>query len=217
MRGFPAALRRILVLFMVGVLAVMTGAVASAHEHREVGEYGITVGFLNEPALVDEPNGLSLRVETHEDEAPVEGLAGSLQAEVRHGGETKQLELRAAFGDPGLYVSDFIPTATGAYTFHITGEIEGMPIDEEFTSGPETFSEVESKESLAFPAVTAAGGAGSAVDDAQDTADSARTLAIAGLVVGVLGLAAGATGLLAATRARSARAAEGRVTGDVVT
>jgi hypothetical protein len=133
---------------------------------------------------------------------------------VRHGGDTKQLELRAAFGDPGLYVSDFIPTATGAYTYHITGEIEGMAIDEEFTSGPETFSEVESKDALSFPAVTAAGGAGSAVDDARDTADSARTLAIAGLAVGVLGLVAGAAGLLAATKARAARAADDRVTGD---
>jgi hypothetical protein len=215
MHWFSNALRRVAVPGLVVVLLLATGAIASAHEHREVGDYGLTVGFLNEPALVDEPNGLSLRVETHADEAPVEGLEGTLQAEVRYGGETKQLELRAAFGDPGHYVSDFIPTGVGAYTFHISGAIEGMTIDEEFTSGPETFSEVESKEDISFPSAASAGAADDAAEDAQDTADSARTLAIASLVIGVLGLAAGAAGLLAALNARSARVVA-RTTGDGV-
>ena len=44
--------------------ASMLGAAASvsAHEHRAVGNYELTVGFLNEPALLNEPNGLSLDV-----------------------------------------------------------------------------------------------------------------------------------------------------------
>ena len=73
---------------------------ASAHEHREVGDYELTVGFTNEPAITDSPNGLDLRVQLgHGDEGtPVEGLAETLQAEIIFGGETRELELRAALG-----------------------------------------------------------------------------------------------------------------------
>lgn len=202
---------------LAALVLLLTSSLASAHEHRDVGDYTVTVGFLNEPALVDEPNGLYLRIEHgHEDEGeavtPVEGLASALKADVRFGSETRELTLRAAFGDPGLYVSDFIPTAEGAYTFRITGTIEDTPIDEEFTSGPETFSEVEGKDTMNFPAV--GGDTDNAVSDAQDTADSARTLAIAGIIVGVLGLAAGIAGLMAAMNARSTRSGEARTTGD---
>ena len=77
------------------------GTPASAHEHRTVAEnYEFVVGWLNEPALAYEPNGLSLRItffeggvpEEHEEGeatpeaeatpevegAPVEGLGGGL-------------------------------------------------------------------------------------------------------------------------------------------
>ena len=46
------------------------------------------------------------------------------------GEETRALELSPAFGEPGAYRSVFIPTAAGPYTFHITGEIDGEPIDQ---------------------------------------------------------------------------------------
>ena len=68
-----------------------------------------------------------------------------------YGDESMTLELEPVFNQPGHYRAIFFPTAIGAYTFHITGEIDGNEIDEEFTSGPETFSEVEPIEPLQFP------------------------------------------------------------------
>ena len=142
-------------LLMVAILAItaLMAATTAAHEHREVGDgqYEFTVGFLDEPAFVEQKNGLSLRVVTIEGEEPVEGLESTLQAEVIYGDQTLELELQPAFGDPGHYTSVFFPMAPGAYTFHITGEIDGIEVDEEFTSGPETFSEVEPVEPLQFP------------------------------------------------------------------
>src|SRR5690606_4850257 len=110
-------------------------------------------------------------------------------AEIIYGGETMPLELRAVFNAPGRYTADVLPTATGAYTFRIFGTIEGTEIDERFTSGPDTFSEIESKDAIMFPAGTS-GESGSSASDAQDTADSARTLAIVALIAGVLGIGA---------------------------
>ncbi len=135
------------------VLATTFVSVGSAHEHREVadGQYELTIGFLDEPAYVNLKNGLSVRVVTVDGEQPVEGLEDTLEAEVIYGDQSMSLELEPVFNDPGHYRAIFFPTATGAYTFHITGEIEGNEIDEEFTSGPETFSEVEPIEPLQFP------------------------------------------------------------------
>ncbi len=127
--------------------------IVSAHEHREVadGTYELTVGFINEPAYQNLQNGLSLRVVTVDGEKPVEGLVDTLEAEVIYGDQSMKLELEPVFNDPGHYQAIFFPTATGAYSFHITGEIDGNEIDETFEAGPETFSEVEPIEPLQFP------------------------------------------------------------------
>lgn len=146
-------------------LASLFPLLATAHEHREVadGKYELTVGFIEEPAYIGLKNGLSLHVEQAVDDAtpaadgepvegePVEGLIDSLQAEVIYGDQSMELELEPVFGEPGSYQAIFFPNATGDYTFHISGEIEGSEIDETFTSGPETFSEVEPIEPLLFP------------------------------------------------------------------
>jgi len=210
--------RRLLAASLSGVLLLTLATTASAHEHREVGEYELTVGFTTEPALINEPNGLSLAVQTGTEEngPPVEGLQETLGAEITYAGETMPLELRASFGEPGSYTADIFPTAEGAYTFRIFGTIEGMEIDESFTSGPETFDEVMSTSAIAFPAVEASTDGGetatSETSEAQDTADSAQTLAIIGIIAGVLGLAAGVAGAMMAMNARSTRATTGTVT-----
>ncbi len=65
-----------------------------------------------------------------------------------YGDETMELELGASWNNSGRYRSYFFPNATGEYTFHIYGTLDGVEIDETFTSGPETFSTVESIEPL---------------------------------------------------------------------
>jgi hypothetical protein len=208
-------IRSLLAVSLSAMLMLGLAATASAHDHIEVGDYELTVGFTGEPALVNEPNGLDLRVQLgHGDTGtPVEGLQETLKAEVSYAGETKELELRARFGQPGAYTADIFPTEAGAYTFHIFGTIEGTDVDETVTSGPETFSEVESTDAIAFPATASGADSGNnAASDAQDTADSAKTLAIVGIVAGVLGLVAGAAGAMMAMNARNARQTTGTVT-----
>lgn len=195
------------IAFVMGLLLIATTGVANAHERREVGEYTFVVGFGVEPALVDEPNSLSLRVTRGQGDAaePVEGLQETLEAEIIYGGETMPLELRGAFNDPGHYVADVIPTATGTFSFRIFGTIEGTAIDETFTGGPDTFSEVLGKDAMSFPGGDG-GGSGGSVAEAQDTADSAQTIGIIALIAGLLGLGAGVAALLMARGGQRAEA-----------
>jgi hypothetical protein len=157
------------ILASVGLIALIAALLpfgAAAHERREVGDgqYQMVVGFLDEPAFAGLKNGLDLRVTnltavaTPEGEAaegaagvPVEGLAGTLQAEVIRGDQTMALPITPRFGEPGAYRSVFFPMEEGDYTFHIFGEIEGVAIDETFDSGPETFGPVEAVDPLQFP------------------------------------------------------------------
>lgn len=156
-----------------------------------------------------------------EEVAPVEGLEGALQVEVRHSasGAARVVELAAVFGDPGHYVAGLIPTAAGVYEFRVFGEIDGMAIDETFASqgGGGGFDDIRSSAELQFPETlpelreVEAGvrGAIATAQQAQDAALAAQQtggdgLAMAALVVGIAGVVLGAGGLVVAWRARRA-------------
>lgn len=193
-RMHSGAGRRLLAAILTTVFAVLlVGGSALAHEHRHIGDYELTVGFLVEPAIVEQPNGLDLRVAQGDDAEPVEGLENTLQAEIIYGDQRLPLEIRARWGQPGAYTSDVIPTATGTYIFRIYGTIDGTAIDEEFVGGPTTFSEVAGRDSMNFPnQIGTLGEVQASADDASDSAGTAMTMAIIALLLGLLGLALGA-------------------------
>jgi hypothetical protein len=138
-----------IVAVMFGVS--MLGAVSvSAHEQRTVAtDYTFVVGFINEPAISGDTNGIELTVT--KGDAPVEGLEGTLKARVIFGDQTKDVALEPAWQQPGVYEAVFIPTAPGDYTFQFTGMIESATIDETFTSSPEGFDSVTDRAELEFP------------------------------------------------------------------
>jgi hypothetical protein len=207
------------IIGVVGSVAVSDPPATLAHERRAVGNYEFVVGWLNEPALAYEPNGLDLRVtsfpngvpeeESEEAEAqgqPVVGLEETLQAEIIAGGgaATRELPLEPAFGEEGAYESVLIPTVPGDYTFHIFGDLEGQQIDEQFSSGPETFSSIEDVNELQFPEQLAAPVSNDSAADSNSGSssdDTARILAIIGIIVGVVGLAVGGLAVAAQRRA----------------
>jgi hypothetical protein len=187
---------RAAVLGVAMTAIVGTGAVL-AHESRDVGDHNIVVGFVDEPVFTGQKSGLEFLV-SHGEE-PVEGLEETLQASVTFGDATRDLEIEPRFGEPGWYQSIFFPTAAGPYTFRIFGEIEEEPFDESFTSGPDTFSEVQDVTGGQFPVQFPA--TADVVRDAEAGAN-ASTMATLGLVLGAAGLVAGlvALGLTLARR-----------------
>lgn len=180
-------------------LAGLTVGSALAHESRQVGEHTFVVGFIDEPVFTGQKSGLEFFA-SHGDGEPVEGLEAALQGEVTFGSETRFLEISPRFGEPGAYESVFFPTAAGPYTFRIFGEVEGEPFDESFTSGPETFGEVQEQSGGQFPIQFPAMG-----DLVRDVGagEAAATQATIALVLAIIGLLAGlvALGLTMARRA----------------
>jgi hypothetical protein len=179
------------IAIVVSSFAVNTN-LALGHERRVIGPYTFVVGWINEPAYVNVINSLDLTVTETTGGKPVDGLDKTLKAQLTFGGTTtaQPLALAARFGLPGHYSGYVLPTRVGDYTFHITGAVGTMNIDEKFESGPGRFGAIESTDPLQYPAKV-----GSNTDLAARL-DQLQTLVIAGIVLGGLALLASAAGLV---------------------
>lgn len=162
----------------------------AAHESRDLDDLILSVGFLDEPVYAGQKSGLDLRI-THDGE-PVEGAEGTVKAEVTFGDQTRSLEITPRFGEPGAYQSVFMPTAAGAYTFRIFGEVDGEAIDQSFTSGPDTFGNILDTAAGQFPVVYPA--TADVARDAEAGAGAATLAAIAS-ALGAVGAIAGLVAL----------------------
>ena len=185
-----------LALLATALLAGPSPALAHAEIDVGDGKYVMEVGFRDEPAYLGQPNALALSVNEYATGGtkPVNDLAGTLSAEVSKDGQVKNLSL-VPVGD-GEYEAAFVPTATGDYTFRISGTIGEATVDESVTSGPTTFNSVEPMSAIEFPqTLSDPVQLRTAVADANAAASTARTLGAAGIVAGVLGLILGALAL----------------------
>jgi hypothetical protein len=135
------------VLFILSALAIPV----VAHEGRQIGPYSVTFGWRSEPAYVGLLNGPELLITVGDNSAPVEGMAATLKLDVIFGDQAKTLFLREAFGEPGHYVADLIPTRPGDYSFHLTGKIGDMDVDETFSSTDGAFDSIEPVSDILFP------------------------------------------------------------------
>ena len=222
----PHPVRRAVALGGVAVsILVLAAPAASAHEEKKVGDLEMAVGFGTEPAYVGQPNSAQV-ILTHGGQ-PVTDLGDTLQVEVSFGDQQPlRLPLEPFFeigesGTPGDYRGWFIPTSAGSYTFHFTGTVDGEDVDQTFTSGPKTFSDVETGSDIQYPLQVPAASdlvtriqqdAGRAKQElaaanaraaqAADDASSAKTLALVAGVIGLLGVAAAGTAVFVARRPR---------------
>ena len=151
MTSFFCRVRRAFGVIAVALaISILGTAGVSAHEQRTVGvDYSFVVGFINEPAISGDSNGIFLEVTMGN--APVEGLGDTLTAQIIVGDQSKDIALTPVFDTPGAYEAVFIPTAPGDYTFHFTGMIGDVAIDETFTSSPEGFDSVADRTEYEFP------------------------------------------------------------------
>lgn len=141
---------------------------------EESGEHGHEDEAASEQAAHDDADA---EHEHDETEAMIDlsAIEVSLQAELSFGDQTMTLPLRAAFGEVGHYVADLIPMLPGDYSFHITGTIGDLDVDEVFTSADGNFSTVEPAGDVMFPALPA-------VDNARIAALEARIADLEALV-----------------------------------
>jgi hypothetical protein len=176
----------------LGTSLLQSPPAALAHEHRDIagGKYELTVGFITEPALQNEPNGIDLTVIDKTTNQPVEGVEKTLKATVAFGGgQPKEFPLRTRFRMPGKYTADLIPTRAGTYIFTFSGTIDGAQVNERFESGPGRFNDVQSVSELQFPVANPApSDLQQAVSEARAQAATANTMGMAGLALGIVAL-----------------------------
>jgi len=196
---------------LVGLIAVvlLVGAPAAvAHESRRVGSYEFVVGWADEPTFTGAKNAVGLSISDFQSEEPItEDVPVEMEVEVIFEGESSgALTMEPGFSDPSEFEADLAPTRPGEYTFHFTGTVGDLEVDEEFTSGPDTFNSPQELREIQFPvqdpttaelaermdqelprvqeeAVAAAQNAG---ESATDDVDAARTIAFIALGLGVI-------------------------------
>jgi hypothetical protein len=175
----------------VAFISLFNPNIASAHERRDVGPYQFVVGFIAEPAILGEPNGIDLRVIDKASQRPVESVEKTLKAAIAFGGgQARELALRTRFNMPGSYTADLIPTRAGTYVFTFSGSIDGQQVNERFESGPGRFNDVQSRNELSFPVVEASPAElQQALNDARQQASTATMVGTVGLVLGLAALA----------------------------
>jgi hypothetical protein len=203
------------------VLCTLAATAVSAHVVKTVGPYQVAIGWLKEPTYVGQQNAVQVVIHDASGDAVDDLSPDDLQVVVSTGGkESKPMPLAPTFdedtglGIPGDYEAPIIPTAPGAYTFHVTGTIHQTTIDETVTSSESTFESAIAPTDIEFPAAQPALGEVSTrfdridarVADAAAAADQSRSAAtqalIAGLLLGGLGVLVGAVALYVGWAAR---------------
>jgi hypothetical protein len=144
---------RAISICIAAVVLLALAAPAMAHEERVTGPVKAVVGWSNEPTYVGFPNAVSFALTDLADDPITDLGADDLKVEVVFGDQkSAPLPLEAAFGSPGEYEADLIPTRAGEYAFHIFGTIRGQAYDQTFTSGEETFNSPRNPADVSFPA-----------------------------------------------------------------
>jgi hypothetical protein len=201
---------------LASMLALTGAGPAAAHAVQQVGPYTVTIGWLHEPTYVGEQNAVQFLV--HDASGPVDGLSTDHLSLVVSTGSAQSdpLDFAPTFdpdtglGMPGEYLAPIIPTAPGAYTFHLKGKIRNQAVDLTVTSSDSTFDSVVSPSGIQFPVRLPAMGdvvtrldrvdpriatAQAAASDAATKASDARAAASQATTIG---LAAGGAGTLVA-------------------
>ena len=144
---------------VAGLLLVALAGTVQAHIVKSFGAYTVALGWVHEPTYVGQLNAVQAFV-TDSKGKPVNDLAaGDLKVIVTAGGQdSASLELAPTYdadtglGTPGDYEAPIVPTIPGDYTFHLSGTIHGIAVDETATSSESTFNSAADSTSIDFPA-----------------------------------------------------------------
>lgn len=193
-------------LVTVIALSALFPVVALAHEPRDVGSYHVLVGWVNEPAIENQPNAISILITDKATGKPVTGAEKTLKvAAIFGGGQPRDLDLAPSDETQGLYTASLIPTKSGTYSFTFSGSIGSQQVNERFESGPNTFDDVVSPTTLDFPTSVPAPAdlaqqSQAATAAAQAAMQRATVLGLAGVAIGLVGLVVAIVALVARAR-----------------
>lgn len=170
---------------IVSISLVLSFRVAYAHESIIVGDYEIVYGWVNEPPIAGQLNGVEIFVSDTSSGTgqPVEEqVIQSLVVELTYGGESKTLTLEPVFDAPGAFDATILPTIPGLYSLKFNGTVGDTPVDTEVE-----LEEVQPEDAVQFPS-------GASTEPAQQNAavGTADWLIWLSVLLGLLGVGLGA-------------------------
>jgi hypothetical protein len=151
-----------------------------AHEGVTVGDYELEVGWVNEPPVVGQQNGIVVNVmdTSSGTSQPVEDVS-TLTVTVSYGGQSKVLTLQPLGEDtPGQFVAPILPTIPGQYTVSLGGKLGATDVKVDVQ--PE---EVQSADVIQFPAV----------DASAQVSTTSDWLVWFSILIGLIGVGVGVT------------------------
>lgn len=126
-----------------------------AHEEVVMGDISIVAGWVDEPPLVDQLNGIVLIITQVSNGQPVNNALAQADITLQKGTETRPLEFQPT-EEAGTYTATVLPTQTGQYAIVMRGTIAGQAID-----GQIEIEDVEDTARFSFPLATTNSSSGS--------------------------------------------------------
>jgi hypothetical protein len=140
------------------IAALVLSSVADAHVVKTFGTYSVALGWVHEPTYVGQQNAVQVVIKDAAGKAVTDLADGDLKVTVSLAGQASSpmpllntFDPDTGLGVAGDYEAPLIPTAPGDYTFHLTGTIDGTPVDETATSSDSTFNSVVDSTGIEFP------------------------------------------------------------------
>ncbi|MDQ3967454.1 MAG: hypothetical protein M3275_03555 [Thermoproteota archaeon] len=119
-----------------------------AHEEVVMGDISIVAGWVDEPPLVNQLNGIVLIITQVSNSQPVNNALAQADITLQKGAETRPLEFQPS-EEAGTYTATILPTQTGQYAIVMRGTIAGQAID-----GQIEIEDVEDTARFSFPPAT---------------------------------------------------------------
>ena len=126
------------ILLILALTIIIPGfSIASAHTVDSVGEYRLEIGWMNEPVVSGETNGIELYVSPFNSQIPLEeqefsngipNLEDSLKMQLVYKDKKITLSLKPDHNIPGKYYAFIDPTVSGYYQANILGNIEDTQV-----------------------------------------------------------------------------------------
>lgn len=139
----------LVVTLLLSFLAFNPGPVL-AHEEVSFGDINVVAGWVDEPPLVNQLNGVLLIITQVSNGQPVNNALAQVDVTLQKGAETRPLEFQPT-EEAGTYTATILPTQTGQYAVVMRGTIAGQAID-----GQIEIEDVEDTARFTFPPTGAA-------------------------------------------------------------
>ena len=126
-----------------------------AHEEADFGDIKIVAGWVNEPPLANQLNGIVLMISQVSNGQPVNNALAQLDITLQKGAESIPLNFQPT-EEAGSYTATILPTQTGQYAIVMRGTVAGQAIN-----GQIEIEDVEDTARFTFPPVESTDGSSS--------------------------------------------------------